>query len=591
MSDTWNEIQAVKRRQESLRERMQRRKKERQNLEIELGGGGAQTTSSSTSTTVTDVTTTSAAATSAPSGPPSRSSSPAPPAPSTAAASAPVPEPIIDDPQVEPKLLQCLCYEATELNLPVNSIHLKDNVSKALKKPVGQVQIETLLQKFAAQALIGIKYDNSGEGHQSALLVTSADINKIEALTGKSETKISTDVMARKRKRSGSPAVEEKQPEKKVLQTDNQRQESQKTQKSQPDKNPEEDDLLQSLLESTSFKEQESKAAGKEIFELLSMPTAKEQSLAEKFKSEGGTVQEFCPHGTRDECAKITGIDNCDKLHFRRIINKHTDESLGDCSFLNTCFHMDTCKYVHYDVERSRGDAKTDSSALVKKGLMGEVTMIPPQWIQCDIRHIDSNILGKFAVIMADPPWDIHMELPYGTMQDDEMRKMNVPLLQDEGFIFLWVTGRAMELGRECLELWGYKRCEELIWVKTNQLQRLIRTGRTGHWLNHGKEHCLIGVKGQPKGYNKGLDCDVIVAEVRETSHKPDEVYGLIERLSPGTRKVELFGRMHNVQPNWVTLGNQLDGIHIVEPDMIERFKVVYPDMNPVHLLKPLQKK
>ena len=23
-------------------------------------------------------------------------------------------------------------------------------------------------------------------------------------------------------------------------------------------------------------------------------------------------------------------------------------------------------------------------------------------------------VLGKFAVIMADPPWDIHMELPYG---------------------------------------------------------------------------------------------------------------------------------------------------------------------------------
>lgn len=53
-----------------------------------------------------------------------------------------------------------------------------------------------------------------------------------------------------------------------------------------------------------------------------------------------------------------------------------------------------------------------------------------------------------------------------------------------------------MELGRECLRLWGYQRCDEIIWVKTNQLQRIIRTGRTGHWLNHGKEHCLVGVKG-----------------------------------------------------------------------------------------------
>ncbi len=70
-----------------------------------------------------------------------------------------------------------------------------------------------------------------------------------------------------------------------------------------------------------------------------------------------------------------------------------------------------------------------------------------------------------------------------------------------------------MELGRECLALWGYKRVDELIWVKTNQLQRLIRTGRTGHWLNHSKEHCLVGVKGCPQ-INRNLDCDVLVSEV-----------------------------------------------------------------------------
>ena len=49
------------------------------------------------------------------------------------------------------------------------------------------------------------------------------------------------------------------------------------------------------------------------------------------------------------------------------------------------------------------------------------------------------------------------------------------------------LSSRAMELGRECLKLWGYERVDEIIWVKTNQLQRIIRTGRTGHWLNHGK--------------------------------------------------------------------------------------------------------
>ena len=43
------------------------------------------------------------------------------------------------------------------------------------------------------------------------------------------------------------------------------------------------------------------------------------------------------------------------------------------------------------------------------------------------------------------------MSLPYGTMKDKEMKSLRIDILQDEGLIFLWVTGRAMELGRECL--------------------------------------------------------------------------------------------------------------------------------------------
>jgi N6-adenosine-specific RNA methylase IME4 len=64
-----------------------------------------------------------------------------------------------------------------------------------------------------------------------------------------------------------------------------------------------------------------------------------------------------------------------------------------------------------------------------------------------------------------------HMrQLPYGTMTDDEMRAMPIPMLQDEGLLFLWVTGRAMEIGRECLRVWGYTRVDEVVWVKTNQV-------------------------------------------------------------------------------------------------------------------------
>ena len=43
---------------------------------------------------------------------------------------------------------------------------------------------------------------------------------------------------------------------------------------------------------------------------------------------------------------------------------------------------------------------------------------------------MDFDVIGKFTVIMADPPWDIHMELPYGTMTDDEMKKMGIEKVQ-----------------------------------------------------------------------------------------------------------------------------------------------------------------
>jgi len=201
----------------------------------------------------------------------------------------------------------------------------------------------------------------------------------------------------------------------------------------------------------------------------------------------------------------------------------------------------------------------------------------PKQWVRCDVRNFDLEVLGKFSVIMADPPWEIHQQLPYGTMTDEEMRDMKLGVLMDDGYIFLWVTGRAMELGRECLKIWGYERVDEIIWLKTNQINKIIRTGRTGHWLNHSKEHCIVGVKGNPK-FHIGFDCDVVVSEVRETSRKPDELYTMIERLSPGTRKLEIFGREHNLQDGWMTLGNQLPGHNIVEKDVLERFKKRYPN-------------
>nr|XP_023013922.1 N6-adenosine-methyltransferase subunit METTL3 [Leptinotarsa decemlineata] len=534
--DAWEEIQAIKSKRKSFRERLEKRKKERQEL---LGSSLGPASSVNTS----DVTT------------------------YTPLSSTVSKEPKSENPDdlitIDPELERSLLRELSEvtLQLPVSSCDLLTALKLLADHDSSHRKICNLLEKFALQKLITVK--TSSKDGVNLLEVSHIEVSKVNAMILGStleKPEISNDDLKRRR---------EETPEKNELD-----EERRKKDKKEPKA-----DIL-SLLSMPSTKEKESKKLGEEILDLLSKPTAKERSLTERFKSQGGKqLMEFCPHGTKLDCER-NGISECKKLHFKKILQKHTDESLGDCSFLNTCFHMDSCKYVHYEVDKS--SSSEDKPTIPSEPLvrMESTTLYPPQWVQCDLRYLDMTVLGKFAVIMADPPWDIHMELPYGTMSDDEMRQLGIPQLQDDGLIFLWVTGRAMELGRECLKLWGYERVDEIIWVKTNQLQRIIRTGRTGHWLNHGKEHCLVGMKGDPQDLNRGLDSDVIVAEVRATSHKPDEIYGMIERLSPGTRKIELFGRPHNIQPNWITLGNQVDGIRLIDPTLIENFRNRYPTGN-----------
>lgn len=349
------------------------------------------------------------------------------------------------------------------LILPTNSKQIAEEVSTLMSSPAEILKIHQILEKIAHQNIIELK--NVSIKNEAGYEIIQVHNEKLQY----QYHEILSD------KKNDEWKYEDEPPEKK----------------------PKESSLndasdIMSLLSLPSTKEKQSKQVGEEILELLSKPTAKERHLTEKFKSQGGaSVMEFCPHGTRVECLKANSEDEvlpeekpespvdgecseviikeprfkCNRLHFKKIIQAHTDVVLGDCSFLNTCFHMSSCKYVHYQVDNDEQASKAAKisqqepaeGVLIPKRSI-EVTLNPPQWIQCDLRYLDMSCLGKFSVIMADPPWDIHMELPYGTMSDDEMRELGVPALQDDGLIFLWVTGRAMELGRECLKLWGYER-------------------------------------------------------------------------------------------------------------------------------------
>eukprot|EP01029_Cantina_marsupialis_P012632 TRINITY_DN278_c0_g5_i1.p1 TRINITY_DN278_c0_g5~~TRINITY_DN278_c0_g5_i1.p1 ORF type:complete len:743 (+),score=212.06 TRINITY_DN278_c0_g5_i1:76-2304(+) len=317
---------------------------------------------------------------------------------------------------------------------------------------------------------------------------------------------------------------------------------------------------LEGLFDTPSAKQKDALNDNEEMENLLEGQTAKEQELTDSVKSAGRAVSERCPHLTKEICYEKKGGKPCSLVHFRKLIQSHTNESLGDCSYLDHCRSVETCRHVHY----VRDDKETQITQVLSEN--------PPQWLNGDVRKIDFEHLGKFDIVMTDPPWSIHMDVPYGTLEDYEFYKLGFEKLQDNGVLFMWVTTRCLELGRRMLTSWGYRQTDELIWVKLEQLEGLTRTGQTGHWLNHSKEHCLVAVKGSPQ-FNFRLDTDVLVSKLRETSRKPDELYSMIERLSPGTRKIEVFARQNNIRPGWMGIGNQLWDSFVCDADMIERLK------------------
>lgn len=94
----------------------------------------------------------------------------------------------------------------------------------------------------------------------------------------------------------------------------------------------------------------------------------------------------------------------------RRLIGPHTDVSLGNCSFLDGC-RQRHCKYIHYQLDPDN-DLATPSADADGKGKQPGVpaylaAMPEGQQISCDVRSFDMTLLGKFGVIMADPPWQV----------------------------------------------------------------------------------------------------------------------------------------------------------------------------------------
>lgn len=82
-----------------------------------------------------------------------------------------------------------------------------------------------------------------------------------------------------------------------------------------------------------------------------------------------------------------------------------------------------------------------DLQAEVVKGVLTTPSRLqpqplPPQWINADLRSLDVTALGKFHVVVADPPWAIHQEVCRGAWILHRVRAFEVVNANTDVFAF-----------------------------------------------------------------------------------------------------------------------------------------------------------
>lgn len=190
----------------------------------------------------------------------------------------------------------------------------------------------------------------------------------------------------------------------------------------------------------------------------------------------------------------------------------------------------------------------------------------------------------KFDVILLDPPVSESTDSSKDFTWND-VQAMPIPALAAEpSFIFMWVgsgAGDGLERGREVLARWGFRRCEDVVWVKTNKNDVRGPGGDppTTSLFTRTKQHCLMGIKGTVRRSTDNwfvhcnIDTDVIIwdGDPTDPTRKPPETYSLVENFCLGTRRLEIFGKLSSLRRGWVTVlaANAGTPSNTKEPDSV----------------------
>lgn len=176
-----------------------------------------------------------------------------------------------------------------------------------------------------------------------------------------------------------------------------------------------------------------------------------------------------------------------------------------------------------------------------------------------------------YDVGMIDCPWPWEAysekgeakspEAQYQTMSMEEIAALPVgDLFGDGGILMCWATWPLIDQQAAIMRGWGFNIVTGGAWAKRTESGKL-RWG-TGYVLRSVCEPFLIGSLNARKARGSSLTNmietiadSVIDGLAREHSRKPDEAYSLLEALTPGARRCDVFSRQQ--RPGWDGWGNE----------------------------------
>lgn len=213
-----------------------------------------------------------------------------------------------------------------------------------------------------------------------------------------------------------------------------------------------------------------------------------------------------------------------------------------------------TVRDMEHHLERAAHEHRQQALEEKRTSKAQEIARIAEQ-----SKALDPAQLGKFPIILADPPWQYeHIETEnraienhYPTMQLSDIAALPIAQLSaDDAVMFLWATSPKLFEAMSVLHCWGFTYRTCMVWVKD-------KIGM-GYYARQRHELLLIGTRGNlPTPLPSNRPDSVITAPRGKHSEKPVEAYELIEKMYPEYRKIELFSR--SVREGWHGWGNQYD--------------------------------